>query len=71
VIDLSRIDADVGAGGDQAFVFVGGFTGQAGQAVLSASGADSLLSLDVNGDAVADLQLEIAGGVTAGAGFVA
>jgi hypothetical protein len=71
VIDLSRIDADVGAGGDQAFVFVGGFTGQAGQAVLSASGADTLLSLDVNGDGVADLQLEIAGGVTAGAGFVA
>jgi hypothetical protein len=38
VIDLSWIDANAAAAGDQAFVFVKAFTSQAGQALLSASG---------------------------------
>ena len=72
LVDLAGIDADVFAGGDQAFTFVGAFSGRAGQAVLSFDGPTNLttLSLDVNGDGVADFRLEFVGNAGGGSGFV-
>lgn len=62
-IDLSAIDADVNAAGDQAFVLVGAFTGVAGQAVATfdeRSGGMTLLA-DVDGDGRADFGVEAVG----------
>jgi Ca2+-binding RTX toxin-like protein len=63
VIDLSAIDANVNVAGDQAFVLVGAFDGHAGEAVLDYDKAAKVthLSLDVNGDGVADMVINIAG----------
>ena len=71
-MDLSRIDADLNAGGDQAFRFVGSFTGQAGQAVLSydAGRNVSTLRLDANGDGQADFVLEMNGAHSTELGWV-
>jgi serralysin len=68
IIDISAIDADANLAGDQAFTLVGGFSGQIGQAVLSfdASLNTTTLSLDANGDGVADFVLDINGNVSAG-----
>ncbi|MCD6076323.1 MAG: hypothetical protein K0R89_261, partial [Ramlibacter sp.] len=63
-IDLSRIDADVTAAGDQAFVFVDSFSGAAGEATLRYEpfqGMISILDLDTNGDSVADIRIELVG----------
>ena len=62
-IDLRNIDANTGVAGDQGFNFVGAFSGQAGQAVLSYDPSNnvSTLHLDVNGDGVADFTMYIAG----------
>jgi serralysin len=62
-IDLSRIDANNGQAGDQAFSFVNSFTKQAGQATLTYDAASniSLFSADVDGDGVADFVLQITG----------
>jgi Ca2+-binding RTX toxin-like protein len=66
-IDLSLIDADVTAAGDQAFVQVQGeFTGHAGElrlkVVQAAGGArDTQVLLDVDGDAKADGKIVLAG----------
>lgn len=72
VIDLSGIDANTSVAGDQAFAWVGALTGQAGQATLTYSaGADlTVLSLDANGDGVAEFKVEIAGHVTTDGGFI-
>jgi Ca2+-binding RTX toxin-like protein len=71
IIDLSAIDANSGAAGDQAFAFVTTFSNQAGQAVLTYdAGANvSTLSLDMNGDGVADFSLLVDGASGQG-GFV-
>lgn len=69
-IDVSQIDADAFAAGDQAFALVGGFSGRAGQAVLAFDGANTTLSLDVNGDSVADFRLLIDGRLDDPAGFI-
>jgi serralysin len=71
-IDLSAIDARAGTAEDEAFVFVGQFSNQAGEAVLSFdSGANvTTLRLDVNGDGVSDFDLLINGQVGAGDGWV-
>jgi Ca2+-binding RTX toxin-like protein len=71
VVDLSAIDADTGTPGDQAFVFVSGFSGRPGEVVLafnSTLGVSSLL-LDVNGDSQADFQLDFSGFIGSPAGF--
>jgi Ca2+-binding RTX toxin-like protein len=67
-IDLSGIDADAAAAGDQALVFVGAFSGHAGQATLTyvAASDTTLLRLDVDGDRKIDLQVKIAGDATGG-----
>jgi serralysin len=58
-IDLSAIDANTMAGGNQSFLFVGqsAFSGKAGQ--LSYSGG--VLSGDLNGDKVADFEVNVSG----------
>lgn len=58
-LDLSRLDADAGAGGDQAFAWIGdaGFSGTAGELRF----AGGVLEGDVTGDGVADLQLDLNG----------
>ncbi|KLK92443.1 protease [Microvirga vignae] len=58
-IDLRTIDANVAAAGDQAFVFIDGkpFTGQAGQLKIGSG----VLSGDVNGDKMADFQINVSG----------
>ena len=71
-IDLSAIDADTGAAGDQAFVQVGGFTGHAGELTLTYdSGAgETLLEGDVDGDGQADLAIRLTGDQTGFTGIV-
>lgn len=58
-IDLRTIDANTKASGDQAFSFIGSkaFTGGAGQLKFS----NGVLSGDVNGDKVADFQVNLSG----------
>jgi Ca2+-binding RTX toxin-like protein len=70
-VDLSRIDADVFTAGDQAFILVERFTGRAGEGFLAfdPTSNTSTLSLDVDGDRVADFQLDFAGLVQA-SGFI-
>ena len=66
-VDLSAIDANSGLAGDQAFVFVDGFTREAGQAVLfyTASQDTTTLRLDVDGDGRADYQMVLTGQIAA------
>jgi len=56
-IDLSGIDANAKAAGNQAFAFIGdkAFSGKAGQLHVK----DGIVSGDVNGDRVADFHIEI------------
>ncbi|OWJ67836.1 calcium-binding protein [Inquilinus limosus] len=56
-IDLSRIDADLTAAGNQAFTFIGtaAFSGIAGELRYEIRGDDLLISADADGDRVADL----------------
>lgn len=67
-LSVTAIDANTGLAGDQAFVFVSAFDGHAGQAVRAYDGGANLttLSFDVNGDAVADMVIELNGNVTGG-----
>lgn len=71
-IDLSRIDADTGLAGDQAFVLVGSFSGHAGELMI---GYDSLrgesqIQGDVDGDGVADLVIDVNSDARGFSGFV-
>jgi Ca2+-binding RTX toxin-like protein len=60
-IDLTRIDANSGAGGDQAFSFIGGnaFSHTAGELRAYQSGASWFVEGDVNGDGNADLVIQV------------
>lgn len=60
-IDLSAIDANLGLAGDQAFALVSRFGGRAGEAVISNANGVATLSLDQNGDGVADFVLTVTG----------
>ncbi len=67
-IDLSLIDASTVIGGNNAFVLSASFTGVAGQLVLTQTAAgDMLVQGDVNGDGIADLQVEVRGAAYLGA----
>jgi Ca2+-binding RTX toxin-like protein len=66
-IDLSAIDA-VAGGGDDAFVLVGSFTRAAGQMTLTFAAGQTILRLDLNGDARVDYQMRINGDVTGDSG---
>jgi serralysin len=72
LIDLSQIDADVHAAGDQGFTFGWSFTGQAGQAVLTYDPGSNLSTFqaDVDGDGAADFVLTIAGDAGTGWGWL-
>jgi Ca2+-binding RTX toxin-like protein len=64
IIDLSRIDADTTKAGDQAFTFIGSkaFDGNGHAGELQAvnnGGGNWTISADVNGDGVADLQINV------------
>jgi Ca2+-binding RTX toxin-like protein len=58
-IDLSLIDANTSAAGDQAFTYLGtgAFTGQAGQLRYEVANGQVYLSGDTNGDGTADFQI--------------
>ena len=57
-IDLSTIDANVGTGANDQFVFIGqnSFSGAAGELRFSSG----VLSGDVNGDRVSDFDIQVA-----------
>jgi Ca2+-binding RTX toxin-like protein len=71
-IDLSRIDADTGTGGDQAFHLTNKFHGVAGELFLrySAGPNRTLLQADVDGDGLADLTMRLDGDQSGFTGFV-
>lgn len=61
-IDLSRLDAEEGVAGNQAFHLVpGGLTGQAGELAMLAQDAELVLMADTDGDGVADLVIRLLG----------
>ncbi len=66
LIDLAGVDADTGAAGDQAFVFIGAdaFGGTAGELRFQAGrdGHRTLVEGDLDGDGVADFALKLLGG---------
>ncbi len=68
-IDLHLIDANASLTGDQAFSFIGtsAFSGAAGQLRYAASGGNTLISGDVNGDKVADFSILVSGAHAFGA----
>lgn len=64
-IDLHAIDANTKIAGDQAFTFQTAagahFTGAAGQLHYFYSGANTIVEGDINGDKVADFQIQLTG----------
>jgi hypothetical protein len=64
-ISLSAIDANSGLSGNQAFTFIGtaAFSNVAGQLRYETSGGLTTIFGDVNGDGVADLQIQLSGSV--------
>lgn len=69
-IDLAHIDANTTVGGNQAFAFIAAvaFSGTAGELRAFASGANTLVQADLNGDASADFSILVKGSVTFNAG---
>ncbi|WP_244563741.1 calcium-binding protein [Ensifer aridi] len=65
-IDLSKIDANQGASGDQAFSFIGAsaFSGNAGELRFVKSASDTYIYGDVNGDAQVDYMIRLDDAVT-------
>ena len=71
-IDLSAIDANPSASGDQAFTRVSAFTGAAGQAVFAYNSSTNFtrISLDANGDKVADMVIDVLGQINPSADVI-
>ncbi len=67
-IDLSLIDANTVLGGNNAFTLSSSFTGAAGQLVFDP--VTGMLVGDVNGDALADLMIEVRGDAPGVAGIL-
>jgi len=61
-LDLSQLDPNVNAAGDQAFVVVGALTGVAGQLLVAASGGLTFVRGDTNGDGIGDFEFEVLAG---------
>jgi Ca2+-binding RTX toxin-like protein len=63
LIDVSRIDADVTLAGDQAFVMVEAFSGQAGELVVAYDAGSQTTSVlgDIDGDALEDFLVSVEG----------
>lgn len=66
ILDVSAIDADVNTEGDQAFTLVSAFSHTAGEARVTWDRDlnESDIAFDVDGDAVADMQIHILGRVS-------
>jgi Ca2+-binding RTX toxin-like protein len=64
-IDLSAIDADTGAAGNQAFSFIGTglYTHTAGQLRYHSDGVVTTVAGDVNGDGVSDFHIQLSGAI--------
>ena len=62
-IDVKDIDANTGAGGNQSFAFIGtqGFHHVEGELRFQYVGAKTIISGDINGNGVADFQIELTG----------
>ena len=62
-IDFSTIDANTASWGNQAFTFIGdiAFHGVAGELRQQVVDADTIVSGDINGDTVADFQIQLNG----------
>ena len=72
-IDVSAIDANAGVSGNQAFSFISAaaFSGAAGELRAVAAGANTLVSGDIDGNAVADFSILVRGTISfAGGDFV-
>jgi len=65
LIDLSGIDANSHALGNQAFTYIDSdaFTGSAGQLRSVFAGPSTIVEGDVNGDRVADFQIQLTGNI--------
>jgi len=65
-IDFSTIDANTASWGNQTFTFIGdiAFHGVAGELRQQAVDANTIVSGDINGDAVADFQIQLNGAFT-------
>ena len=73
IIDLHSIDANSGAGGNQAFAFIGtqGFHNVAGELRYEVIGGFTFVSGDMDGDGVADMMIRLTGShVMAASDFV-
>jgi Ca2+-binding RTX toxin-like protein len=66
LIDLSEIDANANAAGNNAFTFIGArvFSGVAGQLRATTEAGVTTIRIDVNGDRVADAAIRLTNGVT-------
>jgi Ca2+-binding RTX toxin-like protein len=69
-IDLYQIDADSSTSGDQAFRWIGSnaFSRKTSELRSTFDGENTIIEADVNGDGAADLQIQIVGHATLGAG---
>jgi Ca2+-binding RTX toxin-like protein len=67
-IKLTRIDADTGSNGNQAFAFIGEerFSGDAGELRFRSGGEKTVVSGDTDGDGSADLRIVLFGDVALG-----
>jgi Ca2+-binding RTX toxin-like protein len=62
LIDLSAIDANTSAGGDQAFAFAGQNANAVAHAIIwYETGGNTVVQVDVNGNTIADLAIILAG----------
>jgi Ca2+-binding RTX toxin-like protein len=66
-VNLAGIDANIKIAGDQAFTMLAAkgaaFTGVAGQLHYFASGANTVIEGDMNGDKIADFQIQLNGNI--------
>ena len=65
-LGFTGIDADTNVAGDQAFTMIdtAAFSGVAGQLRYSVVGSNTVMQGDVNGDGVADFELQLTGSHT-------
>ncbi|MGZ8407320.1 MAG: M10 family metallopeptidase C-terminal domain-containing protein, partial [Caulobacteraceae bacterium] len=63
IIDLSAIDADSTAAGDQAFHLVNHFHGHAGEMRVRAQPTKTVITFDTDGDGGADYQIKVSHGI--------
>jgi Ca2+-binding RTX toxin-like protein len=61
LIHLGLIDADATHSGNQAFVFADAFSGAAGELIAREDAGNTIVEADLDGDGVADFQLELRG----------